>query len=113
MIQAERSPREEALYEALHDVQDAEFEVDVVDMGLIYGVHHDADSRKVLVDMTFTSMACPAMDFMSDDVEERLMHEPDVDEVEVRVVWDPPWTHDRLTPAGARGLADWGVIKWV
>lgn len=114
MIQtaAERSAREEELFQALHDVPDAEFDIDVVDMGLIYAVRFGPESGRVVVDMTFTAMACPALDFMSQDVVDRLLAEPDVREAHVEVVWDPPWTHEMLTGKGVSGLAEWGVITW-
>ena len=108
----ERTLREEELYQALHDVQDAEFDIDVVDMGLIYGVHFDQKKQNVIVDMTFTSMSCPALDFMSDDVIERLLVEKDVEDVSINVVWDPPWNQNMLSEEGVNVLNDWGVIKW-
>ena len=91
---------EERLLAALHDVQDAELPLDVVDLGLIYAVRYRLKERRVEVDMTFTAMGCPALEFMLDDVRERLLAEPDVDAVDVNVVWDPPWTRSRLTERG-------------
>ena len=107
-----RTAREEELFQALHDVQDGEFDIDVVDMGLIYGLCHDPETREVVVEMTFTAMACPALDFMTDDVVDRLLAEPDVAAARVEVVWDPPWTHEMLSARGRQGLAEWGVITW-
>jgi metal-sulfur cluster biosynthetic enzyme len=109
---AERGVRsvEARLLDALHDVVDAELPLDIVDLGLIYDVRYEAVERRVEVDMTFTAMGCPAMDFMLDDVRERLCREPDVDTVDVQVVWDPPWTRDRLTERGAAALLAWGIV---
>tara|TARA_B100000029_G_C17576674_1_gene958365 strand:- start:753 stop:1121 length:369 start_codon:yes stop_codon:yes gene_type:complete len=108
-----RTKREEEIFQTLHDVQDAEFDIDIVDMGLIYGVHFDEREQSVIVDMTFTSMACPAIDFMSEDVIERLNLEKDIKNVSINVVWDPPWNQEMLSEDGVEGLNDWGVIKWV
>lgn len=108
-----RTSREEEIFQILHDVQDAEFDIDIVDMGLIYGVHFDHKKQSVIVDMTFTSMSCPAVDFMSDDVVERLISEKDIKDVSINVVWDPPWNQEMLSQDGVKGLNDWGVIKWV
>lgn len=111
MIAAAALPGVEArLFEALHDVTDAELPLDVVDLGLIYDLRYDAATRQVDVDMTFTAMGCPAMEFMLDDVRERLAREPEVDSVSVHIVWDPPWTKSRLTERGAAALMAWGIV---
>ncbi len=81
--------------------------VGIVDLGLIYGITVTGGS--VSVDLTFTAMGCPATDFILDDVRERLLAEPGVDAVEIRVVWDPPWSSERLTEAGRDALEMWGL----
>jgi metal-sulfur cluster biosynthetic enzyme len=63
----------------------------------------------VTVDLTFTAMGCPAAEFILEDVRERLLREPGVRQVVVNVVWDPPWTAARMTPAGREALEMWGV----
>ena len=93
--------------EALRDVRDPEMPVSLVDLGLIYGLRED--QGVVTVDLTFTAMGCPASEFILEDVRERLLREPGVTEVLVNVVWDPPWTAARLTPAGRDALVDWGL----
>ncbi|HZV52564.1 MAG TPA: metal-sulfur cluster assembly factor [Candidatus Dormibacteraeota bacterium] len=98
---------EARLLEALRDVQDPEMPVSIVDLGMVYGIRHR--DRRVEVDLTFTAMGCPASDFILEDVRERLLREPDVEEVVVNVVWDPPWTAGRLTPAGREVLRMWGL----
>ena len=103
-------PTEAGLLEALHDVQDAELPLDVVDLGLIYALRYRPADRHVLVDMTFTAMGCPALEFMRDDVRDRLLAEPGVDAVEVNIVWDPPWTRSRLTERGQAALLGWGIV---
>jgi metal-sulfur cluster biosynthetic enzyme len=101
---------EERLLSALHDVEDAELPLDVVDLGLIYGLHYREADRHVQVQMTFTAMGCPAMEFMLSDVRERLLADPDVRKVTVEVVWDPPWDRSRLTERGAAALRSWGIV---
>ena len=64
---------------------------------------------KVTVDLTFTAMGCPASEYILGDVKERLLREPGVEEVEVEVVWDPPWTAARLTPEGRDALRAFGL----
>jgi metal-sulfur cluster biosynthetic enzyme len=97
----------ERLWAALSEIQDPEMPVNLVDLGVIYGVEeHDGI---VDVDLTFTAMGCPASEFILDDVRERLMREPGVTEVRVQVVWDPPWTVARMTQAGRDSLEAWGL----
>ena len=95
------------LLEALRDVEDPEMPVNIVDLGIVYDVRREA--RRVVVDLTFTAMGCPAADYILEDVRDRLLREPDVDEVVVNVVWDPPWTSARLTQAGRDALEMWGL----
>jgi len=95
------------LWAALHDVQDPEMPINLVDLGVIYGITEQ--DGVVDVDLTFTAMGCPASDFIVDDVRERLLQEPGVEEVRINVVWDPPWTTARMTEAGRDALEEWGL----
>jgi metal-sulfur cluster biosynthetic enzyme len=95
------------LWDALSEVQDPEMPVNLVDLGVIYGI---AERDGVVdVDLTFTAMGCPASDFILDDVRERLLREDGVREVHVHVVWNPPWTAARMTQAGRDALEAWGL----
>jgi metal-sulfur cluster biosynthetic enzyme len=100
-----RSPAK--LWQALKDVRDPELPISVVDLGLIYDIRRDG--RRVEVDMTFTATACPCMGFIKSDIEERLLKEGDVDDVVIHVVWDPPWTRDRMSDEGRAVLRQYGV----
>src|SRR5207302_4343452 len=97
----------ERLWAALREVQDPEMPVNLVDLGLIYGIGER--DGVVDVDLTFTAMGCPASDFILEDVRERLLREEGVREVRVQVVWDPPWTTARMTEAGRDALEAWGL----
>ena len=101
------SLNEKRYWEALKEVKDPEFPVSVVDLGLIYGIE-DQDGV-VKVTMTFTSTACACIDWIQEDIEQRLLKEPGVKEVQFNVVWDPPWTADRLSEAAREKLKYWGV----
>ena len=95
------------LWAALREVQDPEMPINLVDLGVIYGI---AERDGVVeVELTFTAMGCPASDFILDDVRERLLREEGVREVRVQVVWDPPWTSARMTQAGRDALEAWGL----
>jgi metal-sulfur cluster biosynthetic enzyme len=100
-------PDEDRLLDALRDVQDPEMPVNIVDLGIVYGVRRDG--ARVTVDLTFTAMGCPASEFILEDVRERLLAEAGVAEVAVNVVWDPPWSAARMTQAGRDALELWGV----
>ncbi len=95
------------LWAALAEVEDPEMPVNLVDLGVIYGI---AERDGVVdVDLTFTAMGCPASDFILEDVRDRLLREAGVSEVRVNVVWDPPWTSARMTQAGRDALEAWGL----
>ncbi len=61
------------------------------------------------IKLTFTAMGCPAMDFIMDDIRERLLREAGVNEVNIEIVWDPVWTKARLSEEGIDILRTWGV----
>jgi len=100
-------PEDARLLEALRDVDDPEMPVNIVDLGMVYGVRREGGL--VTVDLTFTAMGCPASEFILEDVRERLLREPGVHQVAINVVWDPPWSTKRMTQAGRDALEMWGV----
>jgi metal-sulfur cluster biosynthetic enzyme len=97
----------EKLWAALAEVQDPEMPINLVDLGVIYGVAEQ--DGVVNVDLTFTAMGCPASDFILEDVRERLLREEGVREVHINVVWNPPWTAARMTQEGRDALEAWGL----
>jgi len=96
-----------ALWDALRDVEDPELPISVVDMGLIVDLREE--DGVVDIKLTFTAMGCPAMDFIMDDIRERLLREPGVREVNIEIVWDPVWTKARLSEEGIEIMRTWGV----
>ena len=87
--------------EAMRDVVDPELGINVVDLGLVYGVHLDERSNAVL-DMTLTSAACPLTDVITDQTESAL--EGLVGDVAINWVWMPPWGPDKITDDGREQL---------
>jgi len=87
---------EARLWERLRRVQDPEIPVSVVGMGLIVSLAYRPAQRVADLQITFTAMGCPAMEFIEDDIRAALLEDPEVDEVELEVVWDPIWTKDRI-----------------
>ncbi len=95
---------EESARDALRDVLDPETGLNLIDLGLIYDVRYDPQTRVVDVLMTFTTPACPAGAVMQGAVERRLGLEPGVERVEVRVTFEPRWTPDRISADGRAQL---------
>lgn len=93
---------EDHVLEALKNVVDPELFVNIVDLGLIYVVDlkpsgEDGAKVNVAIDMTMTSPACPAGPQLIANSRQVLERMEGVDQVEVRIVMDPPWTPDRMT----------------
>jgi metal-sulfur cluster biosynthetic enzyme len=91
----------------LRDVMDPELPISIVDMGLVYDVRVDGATAEL--DITFTATACPCADFIVEDIRTRLLQEESCDEVKINIVWDPPWTNQRLSPEGRELLRAFGV----
>ncbi len=100
---------EARLWEALRGVEDPEIPVSVVGMGLIVSVAYDAAARAANLEITYTTMGCPAMDFIQDDIREALLSDPDVDSVSIEVVWDPVWTKARLRDDARSKMRSLGI----
>ena len=97
------------LWSALREIEDPEIPVSLVDMGLIVSVAYVAATQTATLTITYTAMGCPAMDMIQDDIRARLMREPDVAHVDIEVVWDPVWTHRRLSQAARETMRGLGV----
>jgi metal-sulfur cluster biosynthetic enzyme len=100
---------EHRLWSLLQTVEDPEIPVSLVDMGLIVALAYDPLLRRASVKLTFTAMGCPAMDMIQDDIRSQLLRDPDVDQVDIEIVWDPVWTHQRLSPEARAAMRGIGV----
>ncbi len=100
---------EARIWSALRGVQDPEIPVSVVGMGLVVSVAYDASARRADLQITYTAMGCPAMDFIQDDIRDALLADPDVDAVNIEVVWDPIWTKDRLRDDARSRMRELGI----
>ncbi|KRA32896.1 metal-sulfur cluster assembly factor [Nocardioides sp. CPCC 206347] len=87
--------------EAMKDVVDPELGINVVDLGLVYGIHVD-EAANLVLDMTLTSAACPLTDVITDQTNSAL--EGLVNDVAINWVWMPPWGPDKITPDGREQL---------
>ncbi len=99
---------EARLWRALQDVEDPEIPISVVNMGLIVAI--DYADGVVDLKLTFTAMGCPAMEFIQDDIRERLMQEPEVEEVRIEIVWDPVWTRKMIREEAKDRMRELGIV---
>ena len=98
---AELTTEQEDVLEALRDVVDPELGINVVDLGLVYGVDVDAE-RIATIDMTLTSAACPLTDVIEDQAREAL--DGVVTDFRINWVWMPPWGPENITEDGREQL---------
>ncbi|UGQ43880.1 metal-sulfur cluster assembly factor [Rhodococcus aetherivorans] len=94
--------RFEELEEAMRDVVDPELGINVVDLGLVYGITEDDEA--VTIDMTLTSAACPLTDVIEDQSRNALVRSGLCDELRINWVWMPPWGPDKITEDGREQL---------
>jgi metal-sulfur cluster biosynthetic enzyme len=97
----------QATWDALGEVLDPEMPISLIELGLIYGL--ELEDGVVRIELTFTATACPCMEFIHEDVRDRLEREPWIDRVEIEDVWSPPWTAAKITPEGREKLKRYGV----
>ena len=98
---AELTAEQEDVLEALRDVVDPELGINVVDLGLVYGLDVDAD-RVATIDMTLTSAACPLTDVIEDQARDAL--DGIVTDFRINWVWMPPWGPESITEDGREQL---------
>jgi metal-sulfur cluster biosynthetic enzyme len=89
--------------EAMRDVVDPELGINVVDLGLVYGIDVDADA-KAKIDMTLTSAACPLTDVIEDQSRAAVVTSGLCTDIEINWVWLPPWGPDKITDDGREQL---------
>jgi metal-sulfur cluster biosynthetic enzyme len=106
---SESASVEARLWEALRGVEDPEIPVSVVGMGLIVSLAYVPEERRADLQITFTAMGCPAMDFIQDDIRDALLADPDVDSVDIEIVWDPVWTKARLRDDARSKMRSLGI----
>lgn len=97
--------REDDVIEAMKDVVDPELGINVVDLGLVYGVSVE-EGNIATIDMTLTSAACPLTDVIEDQTRQALLQV--VDDFRINWVWMPPWGPDKITDDGREMLRSLG-----
>lgn len=87
---------EELVKQSLYDVVDPELGINIVDLGLVYGVSSD-DKNNVTITMTLTTPGCPMHDSITNGVKHRVSQLENVGEVEVSLVWEPGWSPSNMS----------------
>ena len=100
---------EEQVLAAMHECFDPEVPLNIVDMGLVYGVRVTPadgapDSADVAIDLTMTSPGCPSHVHITEDAKRKVAAVPGVRSVTVNLVWTPPWSPERLSAAARQKL---------
>jgi len=94
----------EKVIEVLKEVYDPEIPVNIYDLGLIYDIRVD-EAGTARIKMTLTAVGCPLARMITYRVEEAVREKvPELRDVKVELVWDPPWTPERITPRGREEL---------
>jgi len=88
-------PTKEEVFEQLREVEDPELGMDVVELGLVYDV--EVEGPKVKVIHSLTSMGCPAGPMIQEGIDEAARRVPGVEDVEVELTWEPPWTPELMS----------------
>jgi metal-sulfur cluster biosynthetic enzyme len=101
---------EARIWEALRHVEDPEIPISVLGLGLIVSVAYRPDDRTAQLQITFTAMGCPATEFIEDDIREAVLADPEIDSVEIEVVWDPVWTKDRIRDDARETMRGLGIL---
>ncbi|WP_408606263.1 1,2-phenylacetyl-CoA epoxidase subunit PaaD [Bacillus thermotolerans] len=102
------SLNERKIYEALKNVKDPEIDtVSIIDLGMVESASLEGDEVKVVLLPTF--LGCPALEIIKKNTENSLKELPFIDKVEVEFIYNPPWTSDRITDEGHKGLRKFGI----
>ncbi len=85
----------EKITEVLRTCFDPEIPINIVDLGLIYGI--DIKEGNVMIRMTLTALGCPLSPYINQDIERKVTSIDGVKKVQIEVVWDPPWSAERMS----------------
>jgi metal-sulfur cluster biosynthetic enzyme/Fe-S cluster assembly iron-binding protein IscA len=96
-----RPELEQKVHEALRNIYDPEIPMNIIDLGLVYGMEWDL-SGGLTIRMTMTSPGCPAVEALTQEVAATARNASGVEKVEVEVVWEPPWGPERMTDFARR-----------
>ncbi len=91
------SDTKEKIINEIKKIYDPEIPVNIYELGLIYKIEVDDNNNKVLIEMTLTSPNCPVAESLPNSVKENILKIDGIRDVELKLVWDPPWTKDKMS----------------
>lgn len=109
-MSAQQQVTENEVYSALRKCMDPEIPVNIVELGLVYGVQVKPENNNVDIRMTMTTRGCPLHDTLVSDVKRNVGKISGIGNIEVEIVWDPPWSIEKMDPA-AREKMGFGKPK--
>jgi len=87
------------IIEEIKKIYDPEIPVNIYELGLIYKIEFDEKNKKADIEMTLTSPNCPVAESLPNNVKENILKVEGIDEVDLKLVWNPPWTKDMMSEA--------------
>ena len=89
----------EKIISEIKKIYDPEIPVNIFELGLIYKIELNKEKKRVLIEMTLTSPNCPVAESLPNSVKENIMKIDGISDVDLKLVWDPPWTKDKMSEA--------------
>ncbi len=93
------SKLKEKIVEEIKKIYDPEIPVNIYELGLIYKIEVIEDQKKVIIEMTLTTPNCPVADSLPKMVKNNILKIDEVSEVDLKLVWEPPWTKEKMSEA--------------
>ena len=93
------SDLKEKIVSEIKKIYDPEIPVNIFELGLIYKIELNSDSKKVLIEMTLTTPNCPVAESLPNSVKENILKIDGISNVDLKLVWDPPWNKDKMSEA--------------
>ena len=93
------SALKEKIITEIKKIYDPEIPVNIYELGLIYKIEVNEQNKKVIVEMTLTSPNCPVAESLPNSVKENILKIKGINDVDLKLVWDPPWTKDKMSEA--------------
>ena len=93
------SELKEKIITVIKKIYDPEIPVNIYELGLIYKIEVNEDNKKVIIEMTLTSPNCPVAESLPNSVKENILKIEGINDVDLKLVWDPPWTKEKMSEA--------------
>ena len=89
----------EKIITEIKKIYDPEIPVNIYELGLIYKIEVNENSKKAIIEMTLTSPNCPVAESLPNSVKKNILKIEGIKDVDLKLVWDPPWTKDKMSEA--------------